>query len=136
MSLKDFFYSKSAIPQISCFFKKNLKPFTTSNKKNLCSNIIHQQVVGIVDVTTLTSRQYCVVLNPVDPVTGKNKLGAKKLIKGEISFFLKPGETLAAGIQVNYFFILTFKFWIWKNHLHSKCIVNAKCAKQFFLHLI
>ena len=92
------------------FQKKILRASTTSNKKKLCSNIVHQQVVGIVDVTTLTSRQYCVVLNPVDPVTGKNKLGAKKLIKGEISFFLKPGETLAAGIQVNYFFILTFKF--------------------------
>jgi len=60
---------------------------------------VFEEVVGVVDVTTLTSRQYCVVLNPVDPVTGKNKLGAKKLIKGEISFFLQPGETLAAGIQ-------------------------------------
>ena len=56
----------------------------------------------MVDVTTLTSRQYCVVLNPVDPNTGKNKLGSKKLIKGENSFFLQPGETLSAGIQVTH----------------------------------
>jgi len=60
---------------------------------------VFEEVVGVVDVTTLTSRQYCVVLNPVDPNTGKNKLGSKKLIKGENSFFLQPGETLSAGIQ-------------------------------------
>ena len=30
---------------------------------------------------------------------GKNKLGQRKLIKGEKSFFLQPGERLEAGIQ-------------------------------------
>ena len=30
---------------------------------------------------------------------GKNKLGQRKLVKGEKSFFLQPGERLEAGIQ-------------------------------------
>lgn len=34
------------------------------------------------------------ILDPVDPKTGANKLGAKELRKGELSFFLKPGERL------------------------------------------
>lgn len=60
---------------------------------------VFETVVGIVDVTTLTSRQYCIVINPFDETTGKNKLGSKKLVKGEASFFLRPGEKLEAGIQ-------------------------------------
>jgi len=59
---------------------------------------VHEEVVGIVNVTTLTSRQYCVVLNPVDE-NGKNQLGKKKQVKGETSFFLQPGESLEEGIQ-------------------------------------
>jgi len=59
------------------------------------------QVKGIVNVTTLTSRQYCVIVNPVG-ADGKNQLGKKKLIKGESSFFIRPGEQLEKGIQVVY----------------------------------
>ena len=36
--------------------------------------------MGIVDITTLTNRQYCVILDPVDE-DGKPQLGQKKLIK-------------------------------------------------------
>jgi len=49
--------------------------------------------------TTLTSRQYCVVLDPWDPKIGKPRLGSKELRKGELSFFLLPGEKLETGIQ-------------------------------------
>jgi len=59
---------------------------------------VFEEVVGIVKVTTLTSRQYCIILNPVDD-KGKNQLGSKKLLKGEVSFFLQPGESLQDGIQ-------------------------------------
>ncbi|XP_078484853.1 major vault protein isoform X1 [Ciona intestinalis] len=59
---------------------------------------VHEEVMGIVNVTTLTSRQYCVILNPVG-ANGKNQLGNKKLIKGESSFFIQPGEKLEKGIQ-------------------------------------
>ncbi|XP_068099908.1 major vault protein [Hyperolius riggenbachi] len=59
---------------------------------------VYEEVVGIVDITTLNSRQYCVVLDPVG-ADGKPQLGQKKVVKGEKSFFLLPGEILEAGIQ-------------------------------------
>lgn len=60
---------------------------------------VYEKVVGEVNVTVLTSRQYCVILDPVDPKTGKPRLGHRELRKGEQSFFLRPGERLEAGIQ-------------------------------------
>jgi len=59
---------------------------------------VHERVVGEVPITTLTTRQYCVVLDPTDE-NGKNQLGKRELRKGEISFFLRPGERLENGIQ-------------------------------------
>ncbi|KAM4717537.1 major vault protein [Anableps anableps] len=59
---------------------------------------VAEEVVGVVNVTTLSSRQYCVILDPVGP-DGKPQLGKKKVVKGERSFFLQPGEQLENGIQ-------------------------------------
>lgn len=59
---------------------------------------VYEEVVGIINITTLNNRQYCVVLDPVG-VDGKPQLGQKKLVKGEKSFFLRPGEKLEKGIQ-------------------------------------
>ncbi|AWP19490.1 putative major vault protein [Scophthalmus maximus] len=59
---------------------------------------VAEEVVGVVDVTTLSSRQYCVILDPVGP-DGKPQLGQKRVVKGERSFFLQPGELLEHGIQ-------------------------------------
>merc|ERR1719483_705146 len=59
---------------------------------------VYEEVVGMIAITTLTNRQYCVILNPVGP-NGYPQLGAKKLIKGERSLFLQPGEILERGIQ-------------------------------------
>uniref|UniRef100_A0AAY4C1P6 Major vault protein n=1 Tax=Denticeps clupeoides TaxID=299321 RepID=A0AAY4C1P6_9TELE len=59
---------------------------------------VAEEVVGVVDVTTLSSRQYCVVLDPVGQ-DGKPQLGQKRVVKGERSFFLQPGEHLENGIQ-------------------------------------
>ncbi|XP_071850070.1 major vault protein-like isoform X2 [Apostichopus japonicus] len=59
---------------------------------------VHEEVVGVIKITTLTNRQYCVILDPVGP-EGKPQLGQKKLVKGEKSFFLQPGEKLEQGIQ-------------------------------------
>ncbi|CAF2497444.1 unnamed protein product [Rotaria sp. Silwood2] len=58
---------------------------------------IYEELVAVVDAITLNSRQYCVILNPV--TDGKPQLGRKKLVVGEISFFLQPGEKLLKGIQ-------------------------------------
>jgi len=59
---------------------------------------VHENVIQVVNISTLTNRQYCVILDPMGD-DGKNKLGQRKLIKGEKSFFLQPGERLEAGIQ-------------------------------------
>jgi major vault protein len=61
---------------------------------------VYERVVGEVNVTTLTSRQYCVVLDPVDS-HGRNQLGKRELRKGETSFFLNPGERLEGGRPQN-----------------------------------
>ncbi|XP_070582519.1 major vault protein-like [Erythrolamprus reginae] len=59
---------------------------------------VYEEVLGIINITTLNSCQYCVVCDPLG-VDGKPQLGQKKVIKGEISFFLQPGEWLKDGIQ-------------------------------------
>eukprot|EP01124_Arcella_intermedia_P015065 TRINITY_DN215_c0_g2_i2.p1 TRINITY_DN215_c0_g2~~TRINITY_DN215_c0_g2_i2.p1 ORF type:complete len:831 (+),score=115.35 TRINITY_DN215_c0_g2_i2:63-2555(+) len=60
---------------------------------------VYEIVVGEVGVTTLNSRQYAVILDPVDVETKKQNLGTRVLVKGPHSFFLQPGERLEAGIQ-------------------------------------
>ncbi|XP_052073495.1 major vault protein-like [Mytilus californianus] len=59
---------------------------------------VYEEVVGVVNITTLTSRQYCIILDPSDE-HGRLQLGRKKLVKGECSFFLLPGERFERGIQ-------------------------------------
>ncbi|CAB4054070.1 MVP [Lepeophtheirus salmonis] len=62
---------------------------------------VQEEIIGTVDAITLDSRQYCTILNPHDS-EGKAKLGHRKIVKGEISFFLKPGEVLEDGINEVY----------------------------------
>jgi len=45
-----------------------------------------EQVVGEVPVTILSSREYAVIIDPVDHRTGKPQLGNRELRKGEVSF--------------------------------------------------
>ena len=59
---------------------------------------VYEEVVKLVNITTLSNRQYAVIVNPVDE-DGHNQLGKKKLVKGPSSFFLMPGEELENGIQ-------------------------------------
>eukprot|EP01113_Clastostelium_recurvatum_P017882 TRINITY_DN210_c0_g1_i5.p1 TRINITY_DN210_c0_g1~~TRINITY_DN210_c0_g1_i5.p1 ORF type:complete len:887 (-),score=328.55 TRINITY_DN210_c0_g1_i5:121-2733(-) len=58
---------------------------------------VYEEVKGTVNATVLSNRQYCVVLDPV--VNGKPALGLRELRKGELTFFLLPGERLEKGIQ-------------------------------------
>ena len=58
---------------------------------------VYEELVTIVEITILNSRQYCVILNPF--IDGRNQLGKKKVIVGEKSFFLQPNEKLERGIQ-------------------------------------
>eukprot|EP01100_Stratorugosa_tubuloviscum_P008165 TRINITY_DN33_c0_g1_i5.p1 TRINITY_DN33_c0_g1~~TRINITY_DN33_c0_g1_i5.p1 ORF type:complete len:840 (-),score=524.71 TRINITY_DN33_c0_g1_i5:245-2764(-) len=62
---------------------------------------VYEEIIGEVKITTLNNRQYCVVLDPVGK-DGKPQLGARELRKGEVSFFLQPGERLEKGIQPVY----------------------------------
>ncbi|XP_037113238.1 caskin-2-like [Syngnathus acus] len=48
---------------------------------------VAEEVVGVVNVSPLS----CVVLDQVGP-NGKPQLGQKRVVKGECSFFLQPGE--------------------------------------------
>ncbi|EDO36139.1 predicted protein [Nematostella vectensis] len=58
---------------------------------------VYEEVQGVIEITTLNNRQYCVIMDPVGS-DGKPQLGQKKLVKGEKSFFLLPGESLEQGI--------------------------------------
>merc|ERR1719473_1591581 len=58
---------------------------------------VYENVDGIVNITTLTNREYCVILDPY--IDGVQKLGTKRIVKGEASFFLQPGEQLENGIE-------------------------------------
>ena len=76
---------------------------------------VYEQLVKVVEITVVSSRQYCVVLNPVSGrrsivsaskfgrdaslADGRSQLGKKKLVMGEKSFFLQAGEQLEKGIQ-------------------------------------
>lgn len=70
---------------------------TMSDAETYIPNV-YEEVIEEVAITTLTNREYCVILNPVSE-DGKPMFGQKKLVKGEKSFFLLPGEQLEAGIQ-------------------------------------
>lgn len=54
---------------------------------------VYEKVIKEVPLLSLSSRQYCIIQNPVGE-TGKLQYGHRKLIKGEVRFFLKPGEFL------------------------------------------
>lgn len=53
---------------------------------------VHEVIIKKVEITVLSSRQYCVIINPV--IEGKPQYGRKFLRRGESSFFLQPGEEL------------------------------------------
>lgn len=63
---------------------------------------IDEEIIQEVELTVLTSEQYCIILNPVSEETFKNRLGASVLVQGPISFFLQPGEELDDGIKDAY----------------------------------
>lgn len=65
----------------------------------MCS--IEEVLVGVVDITTLSAYEYCVILNPVSG-TGVPQLGKRKLVRGPASFFLMPGESLEFGVMPVY----------------------------------
>eukprot|EP00285_Hemiselmis_virescens_P015937 CAMPEP_0173377974 /NCGR_PEP_ID=MMETSP1356-20130122/1219_1 /TAXON_ID=77927 ORGANISM="Hemiselmis virescens, Strain PCC157" /NCGR_SAMPLE_ID=MMETSP1356 /ASSEMBLY_ACC=CAM_ASM_000847 /LENGTH=840 /DNA_ID=CAMNT_0014330905 /DNA_START=194 /DNA_END=2713 /DNA_ORIENTATION=- len=58
---------------------------------------VHEEVVNAdLAICALSRNQYCTVRNPWDE-HGKQQMGRLELRRGEISFFLKPGEELVDG---------------------------------------
>jgi major vault protein len=62
---------------------------------------VYEEVVGEVEITTLSDRQWCIVVDPIDSL-GKPQLGMREIRQGRTSFFLHPGESLEDGIQKVY----------------------------------
>ena len=53
---------------------------------------VNEELVKTVNITSLSNRQYCYILNPL--VEGVRKFGERLLVKGEKKFFVQPGEIL------------------------------------------
>ncbi|KAL3317733.1 hypothetical protein Ciccas_003610 [Cichlidogyrus casuarinus] len=62
---------------------------------------VWEEVVDLENLIMLSSSEYCVILDPVDE-NFVPKFGKRRLLRGEKSFFLQPGESLQAGIQPVY----------------------------------
>ncbi|KAI3388828.1 hypothetical protein SNEBB_006544 [Seison nebaliae] len=72
----------------------------TSDMSDVHIPDVHEENKGYKLIQTLSSREYCYIENPIDE-HGNIQLGKKKLVKGEISFFLQPGENIVGMIQKN-----------------------------------
>lgn len=62
---------------------------------------VYETVVGEVEITTLSDREWCIVVDPIDG-EGKPQLGLQEIRQGRTSFFLHPGESLESGIEEIY----------------------------------
>lgn len=83
--------------------RKAGEEWLVTNDMSSCHIIdVYEEYVGEVRLTVLTKHTNCIVLDPIDPTTGKNKQGASELRVGESSFFLQPGERLSGGIRRNH----------------------------------
>jgi major vault protein len=67
---------------------------------------VNEEIIKMVKINVLTSRNYCVILDPFDANLQENRLGAKKLCTGPASFFLHPGERLQNN-RIEDVFVLT-----------------------------
>jgi len=61
---------------------------------------VHEQVVSTKPLTLVNHRQFVIIVNPFVADTGKNLWGHRKLVRGDKSFFLQPGEHLEGGTKV------------------------------------
>lgn len=59
---------------------------------------VYEQHVKNVEITVMRRNQYCIVVDPVDAKTGKNRYGVREVRRGPLTFFLKPFERLESGI--------------------------------------
>ena len=64
----------------------------TNELKDLHIVDVHEEVIKKVNITILSSRQYCIIINPM--IKGSTQYGKRVLKRGETSFFLQPREEL------------------------------------------
>ncbi len=69
----------------------------TLNNADMHINDVSEILVKKVQITVLSSREYCNILNPM--IDGKTHYGKRVQKRGEESFFLQPHEALESGIQ-------------------------------------
>jgi major vault protein len=69
---------------------------TDQSSSHLCD--VYEQRIKSVTVTVLKRNHFCIVVDPVDIKTGKNKYGVREVRRGPATFFLKPFERLESGI--------------------------------------
>jgi major vault protein len=86
---------------------------------------VYEKVVGQPSIISLNSRQYCVVVDPVGD-DGKQRLGQRILRKGDVSFFLKPGEKLEKGIQNVYVLRDDEALLLYARESFSETVENVK----------
>ena len=89
--------NKSLKDQLGINRKTGEEYLITLNEMESFIPDVHEEVIKEISVTTLDNLQYCVILNPVGP-DGKPQLGHSKIVRGEASFFLQPGESLKSGV--------------------------------------
>lgn len=87
---------------------------------------VHEEVLGVVPITTLGPRNYCVILDPVGQ-DGKNQLGQKRVVK--VSASAPPPEATcprtARGSWTSVPFLLPATCIFWKRHA---CPGSCACA--------
>lgn len=90
---------------------------------------VYEKVVGQPSLISLNSRQYCVLVDPVDE-NGKQQLGRRVLRKGDCLFFLKPGEKLEKGIQNVYVLREDEALLLYARELFSETVESKKTTHQ------
>lgn len=61
---------------------------------------VYEEAIAEVEVTTLSDRQWCIIVNPIDE-NGKPQLGRREIRQGRISFFLHPGEAIETDEELS-----------------------------------
>lgn len=59
---------------------------------------VYEVVVRVVEITTLSQQQYCVIIDPMGE-DGHNRYGEREVRRGPLSFFVRPNESMPDGKQ-------------------------------------
>jgi len=97
---------------------------------------VYEKILGNVNLTTLNSREWCIIHNPVDE-NGVPQLGQSKLVKGEANFFIQPGEMMdPMGVRAVYVLGEEEALWIKCNQTFDEAESKKKriAGQTWFIH--